>query len=148
MSEEVLERNLFDDFSEDEIKDLLSFSRAYKFEQGQLLFNQGDKDDSVIIINDGEIELSAINSNNEEIAFSIIGNGTVLGEIAFFDGKPRTTSAKALTELEGIVITKGDFSRLETENPALAIKTLKEFGRITAERLRVADEILVDVVKV
>lgn len=147
MPEEVFGKSLFEDFSEEEIKDLLSFSNAYKFEKDQIIFKLGDKDDSVYIIRDGEIELSAINSKNEEVAFSIVGNGTVLGEIAFFDGRERSTSAKALTALESIVITKEKFSELEKIKPELAIKTLKEFGRITAERLRLADEILVDVVQ-
>jgi CRP-like cAMP-binding protein len=147
MTEQLYAKPLFEDFSEEEMQELLGFSRAIKFEAGDYLFRQDDISQSIYIIFSGNVELSAINVNEEEISFPVVGNGTVLGEIAFFDGKPRTASAKALDTLETIIFTHEDFTRLEEENPKLAIRILREFGRITAERLRWADEILIEIIK-
>jgi CRP/FNR family cyclic AMP-dependent transcriptional regulator len=146
MDETLYAKPLFEDFSEQEMAELLKFSKALKFQPGEYLFKQDDISQSIYIIFSGTVELSAINNNDEEISFPVIGNGTVLGEIAFFDGKPRTASAKAIENLESIIISQEDFSRLENNNPSLAIKILKEFGRITAERLRWADEVLVELI--
>ena len=146
MDEEINVKPLFEDFSEQEMHELLSFSRAATFGPGDYLFRQGDITQSIYIIFSGDVELSAVNNSDEEVFFPVMSNGTVLGEIAFFDGKPRTASARAVESLETIIISQEGFSRLENEKPGLAIKILREFGRITAERLRWADEILIDII--
>ncbi len=146
MSQEIFSKPLFEDFSEDEMQELLNFSKAARYESGEFLFKQGDSGNSIYIIFTGEVEISLINNNNEEVSFPVIGNGTVLGEIAFFDGKPRTASAKALNLLEVIIIHQDEFDVLENKNPRLAMKVLRELGRITAERLRWADELLAELI--
>jgi CRP/FNR family cyclic AMP-dependent transcriptional regulator len=146
MSQEIFSKPLFEDFSEEEMQELLNFSKAARYEPGEFLFNQGDSGNSIYIIFSGEVEISLINNNNEEVSFPVIGNGTVLGEIAFFDGKERTASAKAINALEVIIIHQDEFDNLEEKNPRLAIKVLRELGRITAERLRWADELLAELI--
>lgn len=147
MSDNSSEKALFEDFSDNEIKEVLNYTQAYKFNKGDFLFKEGENTKSLYIIFSGNVEISALNSKGERVSFPFSGNGTVLGEIAFLDGKDRTASAQALDILEAIEITPLNFQKMELEKPMLAIKFLKELGRIVAERLRWADEVLVEVIE-
>ena len=131
---------LFEDFSEEELSDLLHIAKKTQYMSGDYLFKEGDESDSIYIIFTGRIEISSEMDNHERINFPTVLNGTVLGEIAFFDGKPRSASARAIDNINAMVITHNIFKEFENENPKLAIKFLKEIGKITAERLRWADQ--------
>ena len=130
---------LFEDFSEQELKDLLSISKKYKYMSGDYLFREGDISDSMYIIFTGRVEISTKAEGNDKINFPTVVNGTVLGEMAFFDGKPRSASVRAIDNIEAMVITHDALEKFENDNPKLAIKFLKEIAKITAERLRWAD---------
>jgi CRP/FNR family cyclic AMP-dependent transcriptional regulator len=137
---------LFEDFSNEEIKDLLSVSRVLKFGAGDFIFRQGDPGNEIYIIFSGEVELSVINKKNEELIFPVASNGTILGEISFFDGKFRTATIKTLNDLEAIIFSAESLTNLETKNPRTTIKFLKEIGRVMTERLRWADTLFIDLI--
>ncbi len=144
MSHELLVELLFEDFSESELQELLSISEPKKFLSGDFLFKEGDNSDSIYIIFSGRVEISTQKKDHDKISFPTVVNGTVLGEIAFFDGKPRTASVRAIDNLQVIIITKSSFDELEKNHTKLAIKLLKDILRVTAERLRWADNRLID----
>lgn len=138
---------LFEDFSDDDIKEILNYSVKTSYAEGDYLFNKGDLGLDIYIIFSGSVELIGINSEQNEVVINTIGDGTVLGEIAFFDKKERTVSAKAITPLETIILKYESFEKLEENNPQLALKILKELGRIVSDRLRDANEIILDFIK-
>ncbi|MBC7474296.1 MAG: cyclic nucleotide-binding domain-containing protein [Candidatus Sericytochromatia bacterium] len=144
MSHELLVELLFEDFSESELQELLSISEPKKFLSGDFLFKEGDNSDSIYIIFSGRVEISTQKKDHDKISFPTVVNGTVLGEIAFFDGKPRTASVRAIDNLQAIIISKSSFDELEKNHTKLAIKLLKDILRVTAERLRWADKKLID----
>jgi CRP-like cAMP-binding protein len=144
MSENIISKPLFENFTEEEIQDLLSVANVYKYEKDEFIFRQGDNSADIFIIFSGEVQLSVINTKNEEVIFPVASNGTILGEISFFDRKARTANIQALNDLEAIIISEENLNQLEKINPVVTIKVFKEIGRITAERLRWADTILRD----
>ena len=131
---------LFEDFSEEELSELLLYSKKIKFSSGDYLFKEGDVSDCIYIIFTGRIELTTKTEHNDKIQLPTVLNGTVLGEIAFFDGKPRTASARAIDNIEAMMFTHDSFEDMENKSPKIAIKFLKEIAKITSERLRWADE--------
>jgi CRP-like cAMP-binding protein len=137
---------LFENFSEAEIKDLLTASVVHEYDAGDFIFRQGDPGSDIYIIFSGEVELSLINKNNAEVIFPVASNGTILGEISFFDGKSRSASVKILNPLQAIIISHESLLRLEEINPRVTIKVLKEIGRVTADRLRWADMMLREII--
>jgi CRP-like cAMP-binding protein len=139
MSYDLYVKVLFENFSEDELRKLLSISKQCKFQSGDYLFREGDESYSMYIIFTGNVEISSSGFKDKITFQDFSKNGTVLGEVAFFDGKPRTASVRAIDNIVAMQITKDEFSKIEKEDPGLAIKFLKEIGKITAERLRSAD---------
>ena len=141
MSYELYVKVLFDNFSESDLKKLLSISKQCKFKTGDYLFKEREESNSMYIVFTGNLEIFSSSGFSQKVTFKDFhSNGTVLGEVAFFDGKPRTASVRAIDNINAMQITRDEFSKIEEEDPNLAIKFLKEISKITAERLRWADE--------
>ncbi|MCB9073567.1 MAG: Crp/Fnr family transcriptional regulator [Bdellovibrionaceae bacterium] len=76
-------------------------SKSIKVDRGQYLFREGDLSTSMYIIKNGRLAITKKNFNSEdEVILSEKVNGELLGEMAFFDNKPRSASAKAMISSE------------------------------------------------
>ncbi len=113
------------------IHKLLCFSaERLAFDSGQVIFNAGDAGDSAYIIIDGKVEIS-VPTPAGPIVINTMGRNELLGEIAIVGEVPRTATAKALSKLETLKISKELFMKIIRENPDAAIELVK----ILASRL-------------
>ena len=107
---------------------------------GQILFNEGDKADSMYIIQKGQMRLFRPKGKGF-VEIAVLRSGEVLGEMAYFDpdAKIRSVSCAAITSVDIIVIS---FNALEKTMAALnpwfktLINTLAERLRKTNERVK------------
>jgi CRP-like cAMP-binding protein len=110
---------------------LLCFSaERLTFAAGQVMFNAGDAADAAYIIIEGSVEIS-VPTPSGPIVVNTLGNNEILGEIAIFGDVPRTATAKALSKLDTLKISKELFIKVVRENPDAAIELIK----ILASRL-------------
>jgi len=110
---------------------LLCFSaERLNYDSGQVMFNAGDSADAAYIIIDGTVEIS-VPTPSGPIVVNTLSRNEILGEIAIFGEVPRTATAKALTKLETLKISKELFIKVIRENPDAAIELI----RILASRL-------------
>ena len=68
-----------------------------------------------------------------------VGPGSVLGELAFFDGGPRLAGAWAVCACRVAAMTPDQHAAFERSHPALACDLLFALGRILATQLRRAN---------
>ena len=110
---------------------LLCFSAdRLTYAAGQVIFNAGDVGDSAYVIIDGSVEIS-VPTPSGPIVINEMGKNDLLGEIAIVGEVPRTATAKALTKLETLKISKELFLKIVHENPDAAVELI----RILAARL-------------
>jgi CRP-like cAMP-binding protein len=110
---------------------LLCFSsERLTYDSGQVMFNAGDAADAAYIIIEGTVEIS-VPTPSGPIIVNTLGKNELLGEIAIFGDVPRTATAKALTRIETLKISKELFIKVIRENPDAAIELI----RILAGRL-------------
>jgi CRP/FNR family cyclic AMP-dependent transcriptional regulator len=76
--------------------------------KGDTLFREGDPSDAMYVIKKGKIAVTKAKGNSE-VELAELGPGEMLGEMAFFDNKPRSAGAKAKTDA---VVIKLPFSAL------------------------------------
>src|SRR5260370_7768847 len=96
---------------------LLCFSaERLTYDTGQVIFNAGDVGDSAYIIIDGTVEIS-VPTPSGPIIINNMGKNDLLGEIAIVGEVPRTATAKALTKLETLKISKQLFMKIIRQNP-------------------------------
>ena len=104
---------------------LLCFSAdRLTFDAGQVIFNAGDVGDSAYVIIDGTVEIS-VPTPSGPIVINTMGKNDLLGEIAIYGEVPRTATAKALSKLETLKISKELFMKIIHENPDAAIELVK-----------------------
>jgi len=72
-----------------------------KLGKGDVLFREGDPCDAMYVIKSGRIAITKAKGSGEIILAEKVG-GEMLGEMAFFDNKPRSAGAKAVQDTEVI----------------------------------------------
>ncbi len=70
-------------------------------QDGQYLFRENDPSDALYVVKSGKVEITKAKGNSE-IVLAEIGPGGMLGEMAFFDNRNRSASARARGHAEVI----------------------------------------------
>ena len=109
---------------------LVFSSERLKYDAGQVMFNAGDMGDAAYIVIDGSVEIS-VPTPGGPIVVNKLGRNDIIGEIAIFGDVPRTATAKALTPVETLKISKELFEKVIRENPDAALELI----RVLAARL-------------
>lgn len=74
-----------------------------KIERDHYLFREGDPPDAMYVVKAGKFAVVKTKQNSE-IVLAEIGPGAMVGEMAFFDNKPRSASVRALKDSEVIAL--------------------------------------------
>ena len=110
---------------------LLCFSaERLTYNAGQVMFTAGDMGDAAYIVIEGKVEIS-VPSSSGPIVVNMVSRNEIIGEIAIFGDVPRTATAKAVTRLETLRISKELFAKIIRENPDAALELI----RVLAARL-------------
>jgi len=100
-----------------------------KFEKGKDLFLVGDPGDSMLIVSQGEVEIFVKTKTGEKIILESATRGDFFGEIALLDPGPRNATARAVTNVEVIVVDRGDLDELFRLKPSAAMDLLAATGK-------------------
>lgn len=86
---------------------------------GEYLFREGDPGDYAYIIEEGEVEISTV-IDGKPVILNVLKAGIMFGELALVDGRTRSASALASTDLLLTVVTKEQVNiRIESADPIL-----------------------------
>lgn len=121
-------------------------SGTRKIERDHYLFREGDAPDALYVVKSGKFAVVKTKQNSEVI-LAEIGPGALVGEMAFFDNKPRSASVRAMKDAEVIILpykalhaqfaTMPEWAKaiMRTVNDHLraANKRIKEMERTTAD---------------
>jgi CRP-like cAMP-binding protein len=108
---------------------------------GLALVQAGEDDRALYLLTEGTV---GVRLPRDEGAFKTIDAPSVLGELAFFDGRPRSATLDAVTDVEVVRLDAAAFSRLSADAPQLAHAMLLDLARILALRLRMASEVIAE----
>jgi CRP/FNR family cyclic AMP-dependent transcriptional regulator len=108
---------------------------------GLALLQAGELDRALYLLTEGTV---GVRLPRDEGAFKTIDAPSVLGELAFFDGRPRSATLDAVTDVEVVRLDASAFERLAAEAPGLAQAMLVDLGRILALRLRMASDVIAE----
>ncbi len=106
-------------------------SATRQFGKGEALMREGDRGDCAYIIESGNVEI-LVQRDGQLLQIGTRGPGSMLGEMAMVDDKPRTATVRALEDSTAIEITREDFAhRVDSADPVL-----KMVMRIVTSRYR------------
>lgn len=101
--------------------------RPLRLGKGQTLFDQGDHDDRLYVLDDGLLEVSVLSAAGRRLSLNQLRPGSVFGEIAIFDPGPRTARVEALSD-----------SRLRAVRHSAVIGGLERAPELVPELMRLA----------
>lgn len=103
---------------------------------GTVLFQRGDPGDWMVALESGRVRLSLVTRTGRELTLRHAGPGDTLGELALFDGEPRSADATALVATTGHVLHRRDLEALARSHPGL----MQGVARYLSRRLRETTE--------
>jgi CRP-like cAMP-binding protein len=121
---EATTRTIVGAFSPAQREALDALGRLRNYRRGSQVFAEGDRSDFVILVMDGRLKVLASTVNGGESVLGIRGPGSLVGELAAFDGGPRTASAIALDPLTVRVITAHEFKNFVSSTPGAAVELI------------------------
>lgn len=110
--------------------------RETVYEPAQVIFSRGDPGGDLHIVIKGRVRLSVLTPDGRELSFAHIEPPSIFGELAVFDGRPRSADATAVNKVTTLSLSKTAFTRLLRQRPELAEAAV----RFLSGRLRDADE--------
>jgi CRP/FNR family cyclic AMP-dependent transcriptional regulator len=118
---------------------IFSHAEVLTIGEGLALVQAGENDRALYLLTEGTV---GVRLPRDEGAFKTIDAPSVLGELAFFDGHPRSATLDAVTDVEVARLDQEGFARLTEAAPELAHAMLRDLARILALRLRMASEVI------
>lgn len=110
--------------------------------EGEIVFRQGEPADSMYLIRKGTLQVY-ISKDNGEMNLATLEAGSIVGEMAFFDNKPRSASVRAAKPTEVTQISRSDFDKLLTQIPKWMVTMMQSLSgrlRTTNERVQKLEE--------
>jgi CRP/FNR family transcriptional regulator, cyclic AMP receptor protein len=120
---------------------VFSYAEVRRVGEGLAVVQAGERDRALYLLTEGTV---GVRLPKDEGPFKTIDAPSVLGELAFFDGRPRSATLDAVTDVEVVRLDVPGFERLVADAPDLANFMLRDLARILALRLRIASEVIAD----
>lgn len=120
--------------------------RLVTCQPGTLLFREGERtrSDHMLFLLEGEVSVDTGQAcGSESTSISVLGPGSVIGEMAMLDGAPRSASCTTVSSVQAAGMSRLGLERLLEEHPRIAAKLLAMLAHVTSDRLRALNEQLV-----
>ena len=146
LAEHLRRYPLFAKLPEPELLQLAERARTRSFKRGETLFRKDDPGTHLYVVLDGAVKIALPGELGQEALVAIMRAGDHFGELALFDGSPRSASATALDDTRAALLARDDFLAFLDMHPA-AVRVVLDALAKTIRRLsdRVEDLIFLDV---
>lgn len=129
LSEEKLRRfSILKGLSEAEFRLARSKLSVTRFSKGETIIGHLDEDADVYLLLDGQALANRYSAAGREISYRRIPLNTYFGELAAFDGEPRSVNIIALTDVVTAYLPEAAFRALMQASPAFTQALLKDLA--------------------
>ncbi|MBN2644873.1 MAG: cyclic nucleotide-binding domain-containing protein [Desulfuromonadaceae bacterium] len=126
----------FGNLPEPEVKNLLRFCDRRQYCAGDILWQEGDRDNQAAFILDGKIGIRKMTEfSNKHVIVGTYARGSVVGELCLLTDNAREVSALAISDVDLLYLSNSNFEQLITSYPALGLKLLRALFQLTSRRL-------------
>jgi MFS superfamily sulfate permease-like transporter len=133
--------NLFARLAPGELAVLSPLLTRRTFNPGEFVFREGDPGDDLFVIARGTASVYRVDGERS-MRLITFGEGTVFGEMALLDAKPRSASVQADNAMVCYVMSRAVFDELVARHDAIALKLLTSLSQELGRRVRFANEII------
>lgn len=127
---------LFDRLSDDDLDQVAAICSGRKFDEGEILANQGEVGRELFIISEGLVEV-IIRQSGKPIVVVNLGAGQIIGEMSLVDRGPRSATVKAVQGPTFVqAIMHDDFHELCQKKPQIGYKIMLNIAADLSFKLR------------
>lgn len=123
-------------------KALVPYITEAEFAPDSYLIKQGARADDIYFIEQGEGVVVLEMDHGPPVRLMTFGNGTILGEVAFYRGERRTASAIARTRIKAWKLSRSALDEIERKAPAMAATFHYRLARALADRLHSVNRLI------
>jgi CRP-like cAMP-binding protein len=131
---------IFSAFSEDILESLTPYVKIETYNEGDMIFKEGDEGTAMYIIEKGQVEI-----RKKDKTLSFFKDGSVFGEMALFENAERSADAVAGTDLTLYRVNNRDFRKFIFEHPEPGVQFLYTGIQEMSRRLRLTSDYLTTV---
>ncbi len=122
---------------------VVSYMTPRKIAEGTTFIKEGDETDTgyMMLLLEGEVTVeNIVVSRHTPVTVTVLGPGSLIGEMGLVDGQARLASCTASAECRCAVLTRAALEKLGKDNPQTATKLMFAVSLRIAERLRETSE--------
>ena len=127
--------SLFESLDQQELEALSDLTFTRSFGKDGVIILAEEEGDTLFILKKGQVKVSIVCEDGREVFLSLLGPGSVFGELSLLDGKPRSANVVATEDTDLLMLRRSDFIQLIYKTPQIATALLAEL----ASRLRKTD---------
>lgn len=120
-------------------REVVSYMRPERIKAGEVVIREGEstRNDFMALVLDGEVTVeNSVAAAHDSMVVSIMGPGSLIGDMGIIDGGPRSATCTASTDLALAVLTREALTRLMDTHPSVAARLLLAMSKRIADHLR------------
>ncbi len=125
------EPSFFDGLTPEECAQIRDLLEQRRFAAGVTMLAEGDSPHEMYIIQSGSADVFTFDQHGNEYRIARVGPGATLGEMSLFTGQPASSSVRAVTDLDVLVLSEHNFRRAASAFPRI----YHNLGAILSARL-------------
>ncbi len=111
--------DIFKDFSEKEIKEIMPYFHKVCFKKKEMIFSEGDRSEHLYIVISGRVKITKISHEGKEIILEIVSSREFFGGVAVYRGFPYPANAIAMEDSHLFRISRNDLLKMLDRFPNL-----------------------------
>jgi CRP/FNR family transcriptional regulator, cyclic AMP receptor protein len=119
---------LFKRLGPQELEKLAEEIDQVNFKNGEVIFNEHDRGDSLYVVERGAVRIWVIDEDVNEVTLAELKPGDFFGEMAVLDRGERSSSASAIGDTHLHRLSSDDFQQFLIEHPDAAIDVICEIA--------------------
>lgn len=122
---------------------VVSYMTPRKIAEGVTFIKEGDASDTgyMMLLLEGEVTVeNIVVSRHTPVTVTVLGPGSLIGEMGLVDGQARLASCTASTDTRCAVLTRTALQKLAEVDPQTASKLMSAIASRIADRLRETSE--------
>lgn len=136
------------ELSLDEVKTIRRLANRKVFTKGEMIFEEGDDGNAIYYISKGRADIFInISATGEKKRVQTLMSGTVFGEMAVLDAKPRAASVVATEDTICYRLDINAFEHIKSQHQAMALKLFNNICLMFSDRVRTANAMISELEK-
>jgi len=106
-----------------EVKTFLEFTQLVSCKSNEVIAEIGEVGEALYLVISGEVALYRDKNNSTDVGR--IKEGEIMGEMSFFDRRPRSVRLEAVKSTQLLKLSRAMYQRLRVEHPYIALNLLE-----------------------